>query len=122
MPAVLQVGGYKAQKCYITALSWASLPHQAPTDTPVQPHSQGPPQGRDQLLLFSGGSDGCVRLHAQSVESLGAVQMQCQGQLLQDNLMQLDKTLHPVDLLGVTCFAVKRVHNAQTGEIAWFDA
>ena len=111
----LQVGGYKAQKSYVTTLSWASLPHQPPQDTPAQPHGQTLPQGRDQLLLFSGSSNGCVRLHAQSVESLGGAGMQCQGQLLQGNLMPSSKTLHPADLMGVTCLAVKRASSFQTG-------
>lgn len=114
----LQVGGFKAQKSYITALSWGSLPHQPPLDTPPQPHSQALPQGRHQLLLFSGSSDGCVRLHAQSVDTLGAAQMQTQGQLLQGNLMPQRQTLHPADLLGVACLAVKRASSVQTGVIS----
>ena len=115
------MGGFTAHKSYITALSWAALPHQPPQEPPVQPHSQALPHGRDQLLLFSGSSDGSVRLHTQSVETLGAAQMQLQGQLLEGNLMPLSKTLQAADLLGVTCLAIKRARNVQTGVIASSD-
>lgn len=78
---------------------------------------QGPTQAqaRDQLLLFSGSSAGCVALHAQSVQALGEAQMQPQGRLIQGDLMPGRKTLHPVDLLGVTCLAVKRVSSTPSG-------
>lgn len=112
------MGGFKAQKSYIGALSWASLPGQAPADPPGQAPSQTLPQGKDQLLLFSGSSDGCVRVHAQAVEALGAAQLPSQGGLLQGDLMQLGKTLHPADLLCVTCLAVKRAGSVKTGLIA----
>ena len=112
------MGGFTAEKSYITALSWASLRCPPPQDTPAQSHRQAWPQGRDQLLLFSGSSDGCVRLHAQSVEALGAAELQSQGQLLQGGLMPLSKTLHPADLLSVTCLAVKSASSVQTGSFS----
>lgn len=115
------MGGFKAQKSYIGALTWASLPGQAPADPSGQPQGQTPPQGKDQLLLFSGSSDGCVRVHAQSVEALSAAQVQSRGAQLQGDLMQLGKTLHPADLLGVTCLAVKRATSSQTGMAAQSD-
>lgn len=113
----LQVGGFKAQRSYITALSWASMPDLlTPTATLTQPQRHTLLQGNDHLVLFSGSSDGCVRLHAQSVDSMGTAQMQSPGQLLKGGLMQPHKTIHKVDLLGVTCLAVKALDNAQTGE------
>ncbi|KAL0042386.1 hypothetical protein WJX77_010878 [Trebouxia sp. C0004] len=53
------------------------------------------------------------RLHSQSVQSLGEATVQSAGALLEGELMQLRKTLHEADLLGVTCLSVK-LHKAPT--------
>ena len=83
------------------------------------PPSRGHPllQGKDQLLLISGSSDGCVRLHTQSVEAVDAAKMPTAGQLLEGGLLWFCNTLHDVDLLGVTCLAVKQHADARIGKM-----
>lgn len=103
---MLQIGGFKAQRSWVTCLAWAV--------TPPSPPLQGqgsPPSSNTQLLLFSGSSDGCLRLHTQSVTHLGkALAGDAPGGLLQKDLMQRQETVHEADLLGVTCMDVKASH------------
>ena len=118
------MGGFKAQRSHVTALAWASLaaPSSPPTasDNRHTLQQQQHLQPQDKLLLFTGSSDGCVRLHGQLVEALGRVEVQGAGVLLGGNPMQLHKTLHEVDLRGVTCLSVKPADASrlQTGKLA----
>jgi len=118
---VLQVGGFKAQRSWVTALSWAAMPNlssssssSSPSSQPEQHHHH---QQQDQLLLITGSSDGCLRLHSQSAKSLGAATVQSAGALVEGELMQLRKTLHEADLLGVTCLTVKLCEAASSGKL-----
>jgi len=118
---VLQVGGFKAQRSWVTALSWAAMPNlssssssSSPSSQPEQHHHH---QQQDQLLLITGSSDGCLRLHSQSVESLGEATVQSAGALVEGEQMQLRKTLHEADLLGVTCLAVKLREASSSGKL-----
>lgn len=71
-----------------------------------------------ELLLFSGSSDGCVRLHTQSLQHLGrAVAGDGPAGLVQQGLMHLQETLHEVDLLGVTCLAVRASAGTQPQQL-----
>ena len=121
----LQVGGFRAQRSHITALAWAALPTPAspPSPPPQAPDQQHHPhqhlQAQEQLLLFSGSSDGCVRVHGQCVEALGKAEVPPgAGALLKGDLMQLRKTLHEVDLLEVTCLSVKPSEVVESGKLA----
>lgn len=117
---ILQVGGFEAQRSWVTALSWASMPtlsssSSSPSSHPEQ-HHHAQLQQQDQLLLITGSSDGCLRLHSQSVESLGEATVQSAGTLVEGELMQLRKTLHEADLLGVTCLTVKLCEASSSGK------
>ena len=121
---VFQVGGFKAQRSWVTALSWAAMPSVASSSSSLPPPSSYPEQHhhnqlqqQDQLLLITGSSDGCLRLHSQSVQSLGAATVQSAGGLVEGELMQLRKTLHEADLLGVTCLAVKLREAPSSGQL-----
>lgn len=113
-----QVGGCRAQRSWVSALSWAASP--APPSPPPSPPSHQPHDHlhqQDELLLISGSSDGCLRLHSQSVRALGAAKGQGAGALLGGEVLQLRKTLHEVDLLGVTCVSVKLAEATSVGEL-----
>ncbi len=119
-----QVGGFKAQRSWVTALSWAAMPTLSSSSSSSPPSSSHPEQHhhaqlqqQDQLLLITGSSDGCLRLHSQSVESLGEATVQSAGALVEGEQMQLRKTLHEADLLGVTCLAVKLREASSSGKL-----
>ncbi len=117
---VLQVGGFKAQRSWVTALSWAAMStpssssSSSPSSHPKQHHQH---QQQHQLLLITGSSDGCLRLHSQSIESLGAATAQSAGALVEGEVMQLRKTLLEADLLGVTCLSVKMREASSSGKL-----
>ncbi len=119
---MLQVGGFKAQRSWVTALSWAAMPtfscssSSSPSSHPEQ-HHHNQLQQQDQLLLITGSSDGCLRLHSQSVSSLGEATVQSAGGLVEGELMQLRKTLLEADLLGVTCLSVKLREASSSGKL-----
>jgi len=118
---ILQVGGFKAQRSWVTALSWASMPtlssSSSSSSSHPEQHHHAQLQQQDQLLLITGSSDGCFRLHSQSVESLGAATAQSAGALVEGEVMQLRKTLHEADLLGVTCLTVKLREASSSGKL-----
>ena len=99
----------------MTALTWAALPESdAATAVAGQPPLQGPQQQR----LQPGSSDGCLRLHGQSVGALGLAKRSNGGSVLKNaGFMHLHKTLHDVDLLGVTCLSVKATVPTSPGEL-----
>ena len=97
--------------------------------------SQLQQQPASQLMLVTGSSAGCLRLpgqsveapvtaqlgkggavHGQSVEAPATAQMGKAGAMLRSDLMQLHRTLHDVDLLGVTCVSVKPTAAISTGQ------
>lgn len=91
----------------MTALAWATLPS-ATSQSPAAPcQVHRPLQPDQQLLLVTGSSDGCVRLHRQTARALGDARIGGRGAMLSCDLMHLHRTLHDVDLLGVTCVSVK---------------
>jgi len=62
-----QVGGFKAQRSWVTALSWAAMPTLSSSSSSSPPSSSHPEQHhhaqlqqQDQLLLITGSSDGCL--------------------------------------------------------------
>ncbi|DBA85227.1 TPA: hypothetical protein ACH3X2_005930 [Trebouxia sp. C0005] len=120
------VGGFKAQRSWVTALSWAAMPTLSSSSSLSPPSSPSPShpeqhhhaqlQQQDQLLLITGSSDGCLRLHSQSVERLGEATVQSAGALVDGELMQLRKTLHEADLLGTTCLSVKLHEASSSGQ------
>lgn len=124
---MLQVGGFKAQRSWVTALSWAAMPTLSSSSSLSPPSSPSPShpeqhhhaqlQQQDQLLLITGSSDGCLRLHSQSVERLGEATVQSAGALVDGELMQLRKTLHEADLLGTTCLSVKLHEASSSGKL-----
>jgi len=121
---VLQVGGFKAQRSWVTALSWAAMPTLSSSSSSSPSSSSHPEQHhhnklqqQDHLLLITGSSDGCLRLHSQSVESLGEATVQSAGALVEGELMQLRKTLLEADLLGVTCLSVKLREASSSGKL-----
>jgi len=128
---ILQVGGFKAQRSWVTALTWAAMQTlsssspsssspSSPSSSHPEQHHQAQLQQQDQLLLITGSSDGCLRLHSQSVQSLGPATVQSAGGLVEGELMQLHKTLHEADLLGVTCLTVKLCEASSSGKLPLF--
>ena len=120
---MLQVGGFKAQRSWVTALSWAAMPtlssssSSSHSSSHPEQHHHNQLQQQDQLLLITGSSDGCLRLHSQSVQSLGEATVQSAGVLVEGEVMQLRKTLLEADLLGVTCLSVKLCEASSSGKL-----